>query len=92
MTWSMGGLCCRRNPCIYHHPQAEAEELAAEVETLRAENTRLRSALEGLVDVQIFATGWDNGVTDATGTVNEGAYWHMCAMDGARAALKEPKL
>lgn len=64
-------------------------ENAAEVESLRTENARLREALESLEDVQTYATGWDNGVTDATGTMNEGAYWHMRAMDDARAALKE---
>jgi len=47
----------------------------------------LVEALEGLMDVQTFATGWDNGVTDATGTMNEGDNWHGLAMDRARAAL-----
>ena len=47
----------------------------------------LVAALENLMDVQTFATGWDNGVTDATGTMNEGDHWHGLAMDRARAAL-----
>lgn len=47
----------------------------------------LVEALENLMDVQTFATGWDNGVTDATGTMNEGDHWHGLAMDRARAAL-----
>jgi hypothetical protein len=44
-------------------------------------------ALEELMDVQKFATGWDNGVTDSTGTINEGDHWHGLAMDRARAAM-----
>jgi hypothetical protein len=44
----MGGLCCRRNPCIYHHPQAEAEEFAAEVETLRRERDEALAEAEKL--------------------------------------------
>lgn len=47
----------------------------------------LVEALENLMDVQTFATGWDNGVTDATGTMNEGDHWHGLAMDRATAAL-----
>lgn len=47
----------------------------------------LVEALENLMDVQTFATGWDNGVTDATGTMNEGGHWHGLAMNRARAAL-----
>lgn len=48
----------------------------------------LVEALEGLMGVQTFATGWDNGVTDATGTMNEGDHWHGLAMDRATAALR----
>lgn len=48
-------------------------------------------ALEDLVDVQVFATGWDNGVTDSTGMVNEGDYFHSQSMDRARAALHRAK-
>jgi hypothetical protein len=59
----------------------------AEVERLRAEVERLREALEELCDVQVYSTGWDNGVTDSTGTMNEGAHWHSRAMDKARTAL-----
>lgn len=51
----------------------------------------LVEALENLMDVQTFATGWDNGVTDATGTMNEGDHWHGLAMDRARAALARAK-
>jgi hypothetical protein len=51
----------------------------------------LVEALEELVDVQVFATGWDNGVTDSTGTVNEGDYFHSQSMDRARAALRRAK-
>jgi hypothetical protein len=51
----------------------------------------LVEALEELVDVQVFATGWDNGVTDSTGTVNEGDYFHSQSMDRARAALHRAK-
>lgn len=29
MRCSVGHLCCRKDPCIYHQPQAETEELAA---------------------------------------------------------------
>lgn len=47
----------------------------------------LVEALENLMDVQTFANGWDNGVTDATGTMNEGDHWHGLAMDRARAVL-----
>lgn len=58
-----------------------------DVEALRAENACLREALADLVDVQQYAMGWDNGVTDSTGTINEGAYWQSLAMDRSRAAL-----
>ena len=51
----------------------------------------LVDALEELVDVQVFATGWDNGVTDSTGTVNEGDYFHSQSMDRALAALARAK-
>lgn len=52
---------------------------------------RLLEALEDLVDVQIFATGWDNGVTDSTGTMNEGAHFHNLSMDRARSAIAAAK-
>lgn len=53
-----------------------------------AEIARLRDVLADLMEVQMYATGWDNGVTDPTGTIHEAAYWHSQAMDRARAALE----
>lgn len=47
----------------------------------------LLTALENLVNVQAYATGWDNGVTDPTGTINEADYFHGMIMDRARAAI-----
>lgn len=68
-----------------HH--ASRVRLAEAVDFLCARVERLEEALRGLIDVQQFSTGWDNGVTDSTGTINEGAYWHSRAMDDACAAL-----
>lgn len=42
MSCSMGGLCCRKDPCIYHQQQAEPDP--AEVEALRAEVKRMKAA------------------------------------------------
>jgi hypothetical protein len=75
------------------HPSyrsASCDDVARAVDremTLRAEVERLREALEELCHVQVYSTGWDNGVTDSTGTMNEGAHWHSRAMDKARTAL-----
>lgn len=55
----------------------------------RAEAEKLAEALEELKNIQRFATGWDNGVTDSTGSINEGDHWHGMAMDAANVALED---
>lgn len=49
----------------------------------------LLGALCDLIDVQKYATGWDNGVTDPTGTISEADYLHGLAMNRAIAAFSE---
>ena len=49
----------------------------------------LLGALCDLIDVQKYATGWDNGVTDPTGTISEADYLHGLAMNRAIAASSE---
>lgn len=44
-------------------------------------------ALQRMHDVHNYATGFDNGVTDPTGTMNEGDYMASLAFDQAKAAL-----
>ena len=65
----------------------ECADAMAQVVALRAHVARMEEALEDLIDVQVLSTGWDNGVTDSTGTMNEGEYLHARAFDKARAAL-----
>ena len=72
--------------CNYGMLDGAADKVLAIV-TPPATVAALVEALENLMDVQAFATGWDNGVTDATGTMNEGDHWHGLAMNRARAAL-----
>lgn len=55
-------------------------------------NLRISSLLEALcdlIDIQKYATGWNNGVTDPTGTISEADYLHGLVMDRAIAASSE---
>jgi hypothetical protein len=54
---------------------------------------RLRAALEGMVDLCMNANrkAFHNGVTDSTGTMDEGDVMAGRIIDEARAALKEPR-
>lgn len=49
----------------------------------------LEAALMDLIEVQKYCIGFDNGVTDSTGTIREGEHWHGMAMIRACAALGE---
>jgi hypothetical protein len=57
---------------------------------LREKNARLREALEGLIELcqQANHGAFHNGVTDSTGTIDEGDYRASTYIDRARAALK----
>ncbi len=57
----------------------------------RAECERLREALAGLFDLCLNANAgaWRNGVTDATGTIDEGEVHASDYLDRARAALAQ---
>ena len=63
--------------------QAEREARAAE-----AERDRMKGALRNLLDLCSHAD-FKNGVTDATGTMDEGEHWAAVYQDRAHAALKE---
>lgn len=47
---------------------------------------KLLEALEELLEMGRYAR-FDNGVTDSTGTINEGEHWYSMAADKARAIL-----
>ena len=59
------------------------EEAADEIE-------RLREALRDLLDLCSHAD-FKNGVTDATGTMDEGEHWAAVSIDRVRAALGEAR-
>ena len=75
--------------------EAERDRLREQVVLLEAtgaeaadEIDRLRTALRDLLDLCSHAD-FKNGVTDATGTMDEGEHWAAVFIDRARAALRE---
>jgi hypothetical protein len=61
-------------------------EVAERVKDAEAERDRLREALRDLLDLCSHAD-FKNGVTDATGTMDEGEHWASVFIDRARTAL-----
>jgi hypothetical protein len=68
---------------------ASAPDMAARIAELTAARDGLRAALEGLYDLCLHANAgaWENGVTDPTGTLDEGMVHASGIMDVAFAAL-----
>ena len=62
--------------------------LRAKYDDLEKENARLREALLDLLNLCSHAD-FKNGVTDASGTMDEGEHWAAVYQDRARAALGE---
>ena len=82
----------------FHAPVEQMERDAAfivaarnQIPRLIAEIERLREALAGLFDLCLNANAgaWRNGVTDATGTIDEGEVHASDYLDRARAALAQ---
>jgi len=59
------------------------------IATLEADNARLRELLTRALDIQNYSKGYDNGVSDSTGTQQEGDYWAGVLFDEIAKALKE---
>jgi hypothetical protein len=71
-----------------------ANKYLAENTAIKEEVERMREALERLLDlVTLGASGdaFSNGVTDSTGTIDEGDVIAGCIIDEARAALAQEK-
>jgi hypothetical protein len=72
-------------------PEKWIERVVRERNEALAQNERLAEALKGLLELcdHANAGAFKNGVTDATGSIDEGDYIAMQRMDAARAALKD---
>jgi hypothetical protein len=68
----------------------QSREMLEAVEKAEDERDRLRKALRDLLDLCSHAD-FKNGVTDATGTMDEGEHWAAVSIDRARAALGEDR-
>ena len=71
----------------------EHDEYKAEIERLRREVQEARAALEAAEELYLQASpdAWKNGVTDPSGTSDEGEYLAARAYDQIRAAIAKLK-